>query len=95
MRVTLPIHELFLEKKDNNDKIEMNAEMNADLTSKQEKVFRYLKNNPTTSYRQMAKDLNISESTVLRYIRILRTNNFIVHEGPNKGGQWRILKDMR
>jgi len=51
-------------------------------------VLQLLKENATISRTQIATQLNITESQVIYYIRVLKRQNLIRREGADKGGKW-------
>ena len=55
-------------------------------------VFEIIQQNPNLTVALIASQLGVSESTVRRAIRKLRSNGFIQREGSNKKGTWIILK---
>ena len=55
-------------------------------------VFEIIQQNPDLTVALIASQLGVSESTVRRAIRKLRSNGFIQREGSNKKGTWIILK---
>ena len=55
-------------------------------------VFEIIQQNPDLTVALIAAQLDVSESTVRRAIRKLRSNGFIQREGSNKKGTWIILK---
>ena len=44
------------------------------------------------SRREIAKKLRISEDTVKEYIEKLKEKGLLRRVGPDKGGQWRLLR---
>lgn len=57
-------------------------------------LFNLIKENPVISYEEMAKELNISESTVTRRVRQLRDEGYIAWDGSQKNGHWVVLKEI-
>ena len=55
-------------------------------------VLEAIQQNPYLTVAQLVSQLGISESTIRRAIRKLKTNGFIRREGANKNGIWMILK---
>ena len=56
-------------------------------------VLQLLKENATISRTQIATQLNITESQVIHYIRVLKKQNLIRREGADKGGKWIITNE--
>ena len=55
-------------------------------------ILQLLKENAKISRTQIAMQLNITESQVIHYIRVLKKQNLIQREGAAKGGKWIIVK---
>ena len=60
----------------------------------EELILQLLKENTTISRTQIAMQLNITESQVIHYIRVLKKQNIIQREGADKGGKWIIIKTV-
>lgn len=72
----------------------------ADLTLKEEPMpvfdpkkilMDLLRNDPKASYEQMAKQLNVSSSTIKRLIQYLKHEGRIKRSGAKRGGDWKVL----
>jgi ATP-dependent DNA helicase RecG len=57
-----------------------------------EAVFRLLLNAPSSTSKELADILCVSESTVERAVRNLKAEGMIMREGSNKNGTWIILQ---
>ena len=55
-------------------------------------VLEAIQQNSYFTVAQLVSQLGISESTIRRAIRKLRTNGLIQREGANKNGKWVVLK---
>ena len=53
-------------------------------------LFDLIKQNPSGSYEDYARKLNVSTATVKRKIAELKAEGKIVREGANKNGHWRV-----
>ena len=53
-----------------------------------EKILEKLKENPSLSRRELAKMLQVSESTIYRAIKQLVSQGCLIHQGSNKTGYW-------
>jgi ATP-dependent DNA helicase RecG len=60
------------------------------LTGRQIEIIDILKNTPTISYRNLALQLNINESAVLKHLDNLKKNEIIERIGGTRG-YWKIL----
>ena len=61
--------------------------------SKNEKnILALMSNNYSITYIELQKTLNISEPTVRRAIKKLRTNKMLVREGSDKSGYWYVTE---
>ena len=63
-----------------------------ELTQRQNEVLAILKKDSKTSYRIIAKQLNINESAVLKHIEILKEKGYIERIGGTRGF-WNIKKE--
>jgi ATP-dependent DNA helicase RecG len=54
-------------------------------------VVELIKDEPTITIESIATKLNKTESTIKKAIKNLKDNNFIVREGSDKTGYWKIL----
>ena len=50
-----------------------------------------LKNDPRSSYKYLAKQLNVSASTIKRLLQELKHQGKIQRIGPKRGGSWEVL----
>ena len=70
------------------------TEKDVHLTEKRIKMLQLIADNPYISKVQLAEYLNIHPSAVSRNIEALR-NIYIRRVGPDKGGFWEIIKEIR
>ena len=66
--------------------------MTGKFNANERMVLEAIQQNPYLTVAQLVSQLGISESTIRRAIRKLKTNGFIRREGANKNGIWMILK---
>jgi predicted HTH transcriptional regulator len=55
-------------------------------------MLNLLSEDATITRAQIASQLNLTESQVIHYLRIMKKNGLIEREGSTKGGKWIILK---
>ena len=61
-----------------------------ELTERQNEVLSIIAEDPSISYRLIARQLNINESAVLKHINILKEKGFIIRKGGTRG-KWQML----
>ncbi|WP_420807709.1 winged helix-turn-helix transcriptional regulator [Bifidobacterium hapali] len=54
-------------------------------------LLNVIRKNPSITYQQAAQALLVSESTIKRILRTLRTSGIIERDGSDKRGTWRVL----
>lgn len=57
-----------------------------------ERIFELLKTNPSTTRKELAKELGLTLEGVKYHIRKLKEDGRVKHHGPTKGGYWEVLK---
>jgi len=55
-------------------------------------ILNLLQNNNTISIRELAEQLNMTAKTIQRDLDKLKSQNLIRRIGPDKGGQWEVIK---
>ncbi len=61
------------------------------IGSKEVEVVKLIAKNKQTTAEEMAEQMQVSESTINRYLKKLVANNFITREGSRKSGDWIII----
>jgi ATP-dependent DNA helicase RecG len=56
-------------------------------------VYSIVKENPYATYEEIASSTGRSYSSVQRAIQGLKNKGYIVREGSNKSGVWRVVKE--
>lgn len=51
-----------------------------------------IKQQPAISRKQLAQNLSINESAVQKHIDALKLNEFLIREGGDRGGNWKIIE---
>ena len=64
------------------------------LTGREQKLLHFLHETPEMTRKQLAEELNCSDSTVKREIKILSEKGVISHIGSKKGGTWIIHTEI-
>ena len=64
----------------------------SELNELENKVFEAIKINPNLTAKEISVNCAIPFRSVQRYISILKDKGFIVREGSNKTGYWKIIK---
>ena len=64
----------------------------SELNELENKVFEAIKINPNLTAKEISVNFAIPFRSVQRYISILKDKGFIVREGSNKTGYWKIIK---
>jgi len=59
-----------------------------------EKILSVLQKNPSISVNEIAEKLGISHHTIDWNFRKLRKDKLIRRIGPDKGGQWEVLRSI-
>ena len=68
-----------------------NDTLQPELSEKGKRVLAEIGKNPDITGKELSEKLNISLSTIRRIIRILKRDAYIVREGSDKSGYWRIV----
>ena len=64
------------------------------LNDRQKRILSAIKNNPAISASTLSKSLGFNHRTIQRDLKHMQEIGIIVHEGPDKGGTWKLLKWM-
>ena len=64
------------------------------LNDRQKRILQAIKHNPAISASTLSKSLGFNHRTIQRYLKYMQELGIIVHEGPDKGGTWKLLKWM-
>ena len=64
------------------------------LNDCQKRILQAIKNNPALSASTLSKLLGFNHRTIQRDLKHMQGLGIIVHEGPDKGGTWKLLKWM-
>ena len=64
------------------------------LNDRQKRILSAIKNNPAISASTLSKLLGFNHRTIQRDLKHMQELGIIAHEGPDKGGIWKLLKWM-
>ena len=64
----------------------------SELNELENKVFEAIKTNPNLTAKEIGENYMIPFRSVQRYLSTLKEKGFIVREGSNKTGYWKIIK---
>ena len=77
----------------NSETTRKQPENNQKLSGIQEKILEYLKRNPTASRKEITQNIeNATEGSIRHHLEHLKELGYIVREGADKGGSWKVLK---
>ena len=60
------------------------------LNDRQNRILEAIKNNPAVSASKLSKSLGFNHRTIQRDLKHLQELGILVHEGPDKGGTWKL-----
>ena len=60
------------------------------LNDRQNRILEAIKNNPAVSASILSKSLGFNHRTIQRDIKHMQELGIIVHDGPDKGGTWKL-----
>ena len=62
------------------------------LNETQQNIIKLIKNQPSITQKEIAKELNITRDGVKYNMNVLKELGIVVREGSTKKGNWKILK---
>lgn len=62
------------------------------LNATQQNIIKLIKNQPSITQKEIAKELNITRDGVKYNMNVLKELGIVVREGSTKKGNWKILK---
>ena len=65
------------------------------LTDKQKMILYLIKENPSTSKKEMSEAIGIRPSSIDKNITTLKEKGYLKRVGPAKGGHWEIIKEYK
>ena len=91
IRVTIPFNNEVLE---NHGALSgaLSGVNNIELNELESKVYEAIKINQNLTAKEISENLHIPFRSVQRYLATLKEKGFIVREGSNKKGYWKIIK---
>ena len=98
--VTIPINKELLETIDNkNDSFDLselknNENVYSELSDTELKVYNCIKENNTITMSELSNKIDVSDRQIKRIVKKLKDNGFIIREGSNKTGIWKVIKNI-
>ena len=93
--VSLPLKSAIQRKTEGNDVVGNVVDNVVEkLNDRQKRILQAIKNNPAISASTLSKLLGFNHRTIQRDLKHMQELSIIVHEGPDKGGNWKLLKWM-
>jgi Fic family protein len=88
------IHKSVLQHKGEPLNAPANALVNApvNISKRQAAIIDILRNNPYTTYDEMATTLDVDRSTITRNIAALKEMGILIRIGEDKNGYWKLNK---
>lgn len=62
------------------------------LNETQQNIIKIIRNNPSITQKELAKELKMTRDGVKYNMSVLKEMNIIIREGSTKKGNWKILK---
>ena len=98
--ITIPIHEgcekklMSVESSEKHDalSVEMSVEMSVKTNKRSVRIRKIMKAEPTITLKGIAELLGVTSRTIERTVGQMINDGDIIHEGPKKGGTWKVLK---
>ena len=88
-----PLKSVIQRKTEGNDVVGNVAENVVEkLKDRQKRILQAIKNNPAISASTLSKLLGFNHRTIQRDLKYMQELGIIVHEGPDQGGTWKLLK---
>lgn len=85
---------IFKEKLRKTDGTENDTDHDTDHgTARKKRIIELLKENPKITIKKLAKELEVSRSTVIRAINSLRAEHTIKRVGGEKNGYWSLINE--
>ena len=70
----------------------LTSEVNGPVNGPVKQLLGLIRNNPNSSYEDYCSMMQISRTTLRRYLNILKKEGFVERVGADKNGFWKILK---
>ena len=98
--ITIPVHEGCEKKlmttegsgKTDEMSVEMSVKMSVETNKRSIRIRKIMKAEPTITLKGIAELLGVTSRTIERTVAQMIIDGDIVHEGPKKGGIWKVLK---
>lgn len=105
--ITIPVHEgcekrlgtvassvknESLTEETSNTSVEMSVEMSVENNKRRVQIRKMMKAMPGITLKEIADSLSVTTRTIERIVSKMIAEEEIKHEGPKKGGTWKVLK---
>ena len=70
-----------------------NAYIPSDITVREKKILSLVKKNRKISLPELAKQMSMGRSTIVREIEKLKSKGLLEREGPDRGGYWKAIEN--
>lgn len=90
--ITIPIHEGCEKKLMSVESSEKHDEMSVEANKHSVRIRKIMKAEPTIPLKGIAELLGVTSRTTERTVAQMINDGDIIHEGPKKGGTWKVLK---
>ena len=101
--ITIPIHEgcekklMSVESSEKHDEMSvendaLSVEMSVETNRRSVRIRKIMKAEPTITLKGIAELLGVTSRTIERTVAQMINDGDIIHEGPKKGGTWKVLK---
>lgn len=101
--ITIPIHEgcekklMSVESSEKHDEMSvendaLSVEMSVETNKRSVRIRKIMKAEPTITLKGIAELLGVTSRTIERTVAQMINDGDIIHEGPKKGGTWKVLK---
>ena len=85
-----PAHQKRDDDTQNDTQTDQNDTKKLVPEERRKKIVKIIKNNPTTTSLELSEDLEVSESTIKRDLRLLNKKNKIEYIGSSRSGYWKV-----
>ena len=90
--ITIPVHEGCEKKLMTTEGSGKTDEMSVETNKRSIRIRKIMKAEPTITLKGIAELLGVTSRTIERTVAQMIIDGDIVHEGPKKGGIWKVLK---
>ena len=73
-------------------RVESRVEIEVGRVETRDRIKKEMKEFPSITLKEIADKLNLSVKTIEKAVSKMVSNGDVVHDGPRKGGVWKVLK---